>query len=68
MCKGKDCKLKYTCYRHIAPESFRQSYFVESPNEKIDSCDHYWDYVVSNEPKKKRLGRNSLKIKDEINF
>ena len=30
-CKGTDCPLKETCYRFLAMEVLRQSYFIEVP-------------------------------------
>ena len=43
-CVGKDCPLKETCYRHIAPESCYQYYFTGTPGEVVDGefkCEHY---------------------------
>ena len=44
MCKGKDCPLKETCYRHKAkPSDFSQSWFTDSPYKKdTKKCDYYW--------------------------
>ena len=41
MCEGKGCEIKEICYRYRAtPSEFRQSYFVESPNNGLE-CDYY---------------------------
>ena len=46
MCKGCGCNLKNTCYRHIAePSEFRQSWFVNTPNEGIE-CSEYWETEI----------------------
>lgn len=45
-CKGKDCKLKKSCYRYTAIDEILQSYFAESPFEQFDDefyCKYYWD-------------------------
>jgi hypothetical protein len=45
MCKGKDCPLKYRCYRVFAvPNEHRQCYFINSPyNEEAGTCPYFWD-------------------------
>lgn len=40
MCNGDGCPMKRICYRHNAIPSFRQSYFMESPNDGV-VCDHF---------------------------
>ena len=49
-CVGKDCPLKDTCYRHTAPESCHQSYFLGTPGELVDDgfkCEYYWENLKS---------------------
>ena len=45
LCKGLDCPLKETCFRHTAkPNEFRQSYFTNSPYDKENKkCDYYYE-------------------------
>lgn len=43
MCEGRDCPQKSLCYRFTAkPSEFRQSYFVEPPNEGA-WCKYFWN-------------------------
>lgn len=46
MCKGKDCKVKETCYRNKArPTPHWQSYFTNEEKFEKDpegKCRHYW--------------------------
>lgn len=42
MCKGQDCPLKLSCYRHNATKGMLQSYFM-SPPFKDGVCSHYWE-------------------------
>ena len=51
MCKGTNCPLKETCYRHKATPSDWQSYFTEPPVKEDGTCDHYM--IIWNKPKKK---------------
>jgi len=44
MCRGEDfdgnvCPKKDKCYRHIAKESYHQSYMII---ENVKKCGHYW--------------------------
>ena len=41
-CKGTDCPLKETCYRFLAMEVLRQSYFIDVPF-KDGKCEYYWN-------------------------
>ena len=41
-CKGTDCPLKETCYRFLAMEGLRQSYFKDVPF-KDEKCEYYWN-------------------------
>lgn len=52
-CRGEDCNLKDTCWRHRAPSDFRQSYFYRSPQDEEGFCQYYWP--DEEEIKKKRL-------------
>ena len=40
-CKGTGCPLKETCYRFLAMEGLRQSYFIDIPF-KDGKCEYYW--------------------------
>lgn len=41
MCDGNECQLKENCFRYKAtPSKFRQSYFIETPNENLE-CEYY---------------------------
>lgn len=42
MCKGDNCSIKDTCYRHTAKADRLQSWFVEAPI-KDGSCEYYWE-------------------------
>jgi len=43
MCKGTGCKRKKECYRHRAPKSDYQSYFVNPPlDTDTQACDYFW--------------------------
>jgi len=46
MCSGKDCPLKDSCYRYVAPaDAYRQSFFVVAPfidEPDGTSCEYYW--------------------------
>ena len=48
MCKGTNCPLKETCYRHTAiANEFRQSYFFDVPfDEEKEKCDYYWSTEI----------------------
>jgi len=48
MCKGTNCPLKETCYRHTAiANEFRQSYFFDVPfDEEKEKCDYYWPIKI----------------------
>ena len=41
-CTNKDCPLKETCYRWIAPEDEMQSYCDEWKPDKNRKCEYYW--------------------------
>lgn len=46
-CQGTGCIVKETCYRYTAPDSERQSYFIEPPiqaSRQHDgmNCSYYW--------------------------
>jgi len=43
MCKGSDCPLASTCYRHTAKSNpYRQAYFYAPPwDEETKNCDYY---------------------------
>ena len=44
-CKGTGCPVKDNCYRYIAVDGYRQSWFTNTPgeiNEGKFSCDMYW--------------------------
>jgi hypothetical protein len=46
-CEGRQCELKYTCYRYTSePSKYRQSYFSTPPltlNENGEQeCEYYW--------------------------
>jgi hypothetical protein len=45
MCRDMKCPMKFTCYRHTAPQNqFRQSFFTESPREEgTYYCQSFWD-------------------------
>ena len=43
-CKGTNCPLKESCYRFLAMESLRQSYFTDVPF-KDGKCEHYWKII-----------------------
>ena len=51
MCKGEDCTQSYKCYRYTAEPSMMQSYFLESPNKKVNECEYFWENV-----REKQLG------------
>lgn len=58
MCQGTDCPLRNDCYRYTAePNPYRQSYFAETPLEKISFIggpEQDWcDYFIKNEDEKK---------------
>lgn len=43
MCKNKNCTLRHECFRFTAtPTPYRQSYFVENPQQKDGSCNEFW--------------------------
>lgn len=43
MCTGEGCPLAKTCYRHNAPSSMMQSFFMEAPYDSDEeSCQYYW--------------------------
>jgi hypothetical protein len=57
-CNGGDCPLKQECYRHTAPDSKHQSYFVLHPfstnKDGRVACDMFWSerqYGVMNQLK-----------------
>ena len=41
-CKGTDCPLKESCYRFLAMEGLRQSFFTDVPF-KDGKCEYYWN-------------------------
>ena len=41
-CRGTNCPLKESCYRFLAKDSFRQSYFIYVPF-KYGKCNYYWN-------------------------
>lgn len=41
-CRGTGCPLKETCYRFLAKEGLRQSYFIEV-HYKNNNCKYYWN-------------------------
>lgn len=41
MCKNKDCKINYMCYRYMAKPSNYQSYAVFKPDDK-GKCESYY--------------------------
>ena len=41
-CRGTDCPLKESCYRFLAMEGLRQSYFIYVPF-KDGKCKYYWN-------------------------
>lgn len=45
MCTGRDCPLKYRCYRAMAQShELYQSYFTITPYDaEKESCEHFWD-------------------------
>ena len=45
-CKGINCPLKESCYRFLAMESLRQSYFTDVPF-KDGKCEYYWKYKIN---------------------
>ena len=45
-CKGTNCPLKEGCYRFLAMESLRQSYFTDVPF-KDGKCEYYWKYKIN---------------------
>lgn len=51
-CEGENCRLKENCWRYKAPDSLRQTYFMEIPY-KDGKCEYYWpinkDEVVKDE-------------------
>ena len=40
-CEGQRCPVKEQCKRYTAKESFKQSYFMESPI-KDNKCEMFW--------------------------
>lgn len=46
MCKGNNCSMKDSCYRHTATANeFWQSWFIVVPYEpaKQPTCDYFWN-------------------------
>lgn len=41
-CKGKHCDKKENCFRYIAKDGYRQSYFAETPTDANGKCEYYW--------------------------
>jgi hypothetical protein len=42
-CSGEGCPLKNECYRFLATDSYRQSYFMTAPyNQETKECEHLW--------------------------
>ena len=41
-CMGTNCPLKESCYRFLAEDDFRQSYFRDVPF-KNGKCKYYWN-------------------------
>lgn len=43
-CSGINCPVKDQCYRHTAPDSERQSWFVDIPGKYIEiNGKQYWE-------------------------
>lgn len=43
MCKGNECPLKETCYRHKAVSNGAMQSYIDSPyNAEEKKCDFYW--------------------------
>ena len=48
MCRGLNCPLKESCYRHTANRNLIwQSYFMNEPI-KDGKCDMYWNNELNN--------------------
>lgn len=43
LCTGEGCARKDTCWRHIAPASERQYYFMAPPLDEHGDCGYYWE-------------------------
>jgi len=51
MCKGQDCLLRESCYRHTAPANpYRQSYFLTEPLDEIGDCKEWVDNGKEQQP------------------
>jgi len=52
-CNGNNCSLKTECYRFTAQEdSYRQSWFLDSPIELDGSCKEFWQSINSKSKRK----------------
>ena len=51
MCHWKDCPMKGKCYRHTAPKSEYQTFFIEEPI-KDWKCDYFWEDENTKQEKK----------------
>ena len=43
MCSGMGCPMKDRCWRHLAPASEYQSYFMQVPIDTHGKCEYYWE-------------------------
>lgn len=53
-CANENCKIKDSCYRHTAPESYWQSYMMFGDNKPIENkkeCKDFWIYKRNTEVK-----------------
>ena len=44
-CKGDNCPMKENCYRYKAIEGICQTYFIDIPLEKDNTCEYYWPII-----------------------
>lgn len=44
-CSGLGCTNKDTCYRYLATDGFRQSWFIKPPVDNKGMCEHYWEEI-----------------------
>ena len=55
MCFGENCPKKESCYRFTAEaHPYRQSYFMVTPLEEDNTCNHYWEDVTIKPSKQKK--------------
>jgi hypothetical protein len=54
-CKGKECPLKYKCYRFtVDADQYWQAYFSEEPyNKETNKCEHFYPNKYYEEEKKR---------------